>query len=248
MSNLIPEQRVDRNGKTVTRHVKPKVEKSSRRTIAPPKLGKRDSIRQLNLEVADAFQMPEEEFKRMTEPERLEGMLQLARSHDVSYAAGILMDGMVRIHKDSDFNACLGLLGRNYTIADQILAQHPSKSADFRTYAPEMVTALNLYEFEMTSEDEALLVSTSCRIWINEALDGDYFEEVFPRDFLPNRERGRAISNTPLRDDLAQYIVENPDKSELIINMVTERRISDPKALHELLEGTGSSTLGSGVL
>jgi hypothetical protein len=249
MSNLIPEQRADRNGKIVTRHVKPKAENPSRRTIAPPKLGKRYSIQQLRLEVADAFEMPDEQFKRMTEPDRLEGMLGLARSHDVSYAAGILMDGMVGIHKDSDFSACLGLLNRNYTIADQTLAQHPSKSADFRTYAPELVTSLNMYEFEMTPEDEALLISTSCRIWIDEALDGPYFEEVFPSDFVPNRERkGRIIGNTPLRDDLAQYIVENPDKTEPIISIVIERRISDPKAIHELLDGTVSSTLGSGVL
>lgn len=245
MSNLIPEQRVDRNGKTVTRHVKPEAAKSSRWRITPPTLGKRDSTRQLKQELADALQMPEEELKRMTEPGRLEGMLGLVRSHDVSYAATILLDGMASIHKDSDFDACLGLLNRNYTIADQTLSQHPSRASDFRTYAPEMVTALNLYEFEMTHEDEALLISTSCRMWISDSLDGPYFEEVFPSDI---RGKGKTIGNTPLRDDLARYIIAKPEKTELIISMVTERKTSDPKVIHELLEGTGTSALGSGVL
>jgi hypothetical protein len=249
MNNLISEQRVDRNGKLVTRHVKTKVEAASRGAIAPPKLGKQDSLRQLKLELAEALQMPEEQFKRMAEPWRLEGMLSLVRSHDVSWAAGLLIDGMVSIHKDNEFNSCLGLLSRNYTLADQTLAQHPSKAADYRTYAPELVTALNLYDFEMTPEDEAVLIGASCKLWVNDALDdGSFFEELFPSDPLPNSKRDVSIGNIALRDDLARYVIAHPDKTELIVSMVTERKISDPIVINDLLEGTGTATLSSGVL
>lgn len=249
MSSLTPEARVDKNGKLVIRHVKPNGAVTPRGAIAPPKLGKRDSLRQLKMELAEALQMPEEQFKRMTEPWRLEGMLALARSHDVSFAAGLLIDGMVSIHENSDFDACLGLLNRNYTLADQTLAQHPSKSADYRTYAPELVTALNLYDFEMTPEDEALIIDASCRLWINDALDdGSYFEELFPSDPLPKGKKEMSIGNIKLRDDLARYVIAHPDKTELIVSMVTERKISDPIVIHDLLEGTGTATLSSGVL
>lgn len=249
MSNLIPEQRVDRNGKTVTRHVKPKTGTPLRGNIAPPKLGSNYSLRQLKLDLAIALQMPDEEFKKMSEPERLEGMLELTRLHDVSFAASILLDGMASIRKDSDFSACLGILGRNYTIADQILAQHPSKSADYRTYAPELVTALNLYEFEMTPEDEAVLISASCRLWIDDALnDGNYFGELFPSDSRMKRGNYKAIGNVVLRDDLARYIIANPDKTESIVSIATARKLSNPQAIQGLLDGTVASPLISGVL
>lgn len=244
MIELVPQKRADKNGKLVTRHVKPQASTSARGPIAPPVLPG-TSLESLKKELAEALLVPLSEFQDVHDQWRIEGMLSLAKEHDFTRIATYFTDTMASLTTQGSFSDAVGYFERNYEIACDIFASSPDRES-FITYAPDLVASLVLYNIDMSHADERILMETTCRIWVHDAmLSGKFFAEVFP----PRREsKDRLVGGTKLRDDLARYIIANPEKNDAIVNMITTRKVSSPKDIQEMLDSANAVSLSDGAL
>lgn len=235
MADLIPELRPDYTGKLVTRHVKaPGAAKDSAKKV-PRVNSTQAEMGQLRKNIARSLGISIRNFNpALRLPARLESTAELTAKHDMSGCALELMDGLAAIKGEDDFQRCVDLLDRHHDSA------HAALSTSFKqdiSYAPMMITGINMFDFDMTPDQEKAVIEATCRIWVGGAMgqSNDAIKEMFPKRI--GGKSGNSIGRTALREDLAQYIAENPQKVEAVVQIVNERGISDPKEIEEM---TGS--------
>jgi hypothetical protein len=247
MSDLTPVQRPDYTGKVVTRHVKTAQTPPGARNIAPPTLARQPSVYELREGIAEAMQLPLNDLhSAVQDVHKLEAIHSLVHSHDFTVCGPELMDNLSWVNGD-DFDDCVAILERNFNAADRVMSALPSKVLAFRASVPMLVCGINQHKFEMTPDDEAVLIESLCRIWTSPVLDDDdgFMEKVFE---YRNESIGKYEPRSALYDDLAQYIVQHPDKSDLIVKMITERKISDVADIDKMINSIATPSLIDGVL
>lgn len=247
MSDLTPVQRPDYTGKIVTRHVKTAQTPPGARNIVPPTLLRQPSVNELREGIAEAMRLPLNDLHGgIQDTHELEAIHSLVHSHDFTVCGPELMDNLSWLDGDA-FDECVAILERNFNAADRVMSALPSKVLAFRASVPMLVIGIHQHKFEMTPEDEEVLVDTLCRIWVADCFDDDdgFLEKVFE---YRNESIGKYEPRSALYDDLAQYIVAHPEKSELIAKMITERKISDASDIDALVNSIASPTLIEGVL
>jgi hypothetical protein len=174
-------------------------------------------------------------------PKRLAAVAELTAKHDLSGCALELMDGLAAIKGDDDFQKCVRLLDRHRDSAYEALSS--SSVPNDVSYAPVMITGINMFNFEMTPDQEKVVIDATCRVWVGGLMEHsvEAIKEAFPKRI--GGKSGGSIGRTAIREDLARYIAENPQKAEAVIQIVNERGISDPKAIAEMTNSVISPLL-----
>lgn len=246
MAELIPELRPDYTGKMVTRHVKSSPAKQALRIAAPTIATPKPTVKEMSVAVADALSVAQREVDDNFYPEdRLEKLLYLVSRHDFRDASLVLLDGVACI-EDTALDPCLALLDRHQERVAELIAQAPAESEIMAPYTPLVITGMNCHAFAMTPEQETTLVEAVTRIWSHSFINNnpEYHQAVFP-DRLGWRSM-TSMGGVSMNDDLAQYVVNNPDKLDAIVYIITEREITDPDAIDAM--ATSTSPLLDGVL
>jgi hypothetical protein len=250
MAELIPELRTDRNGKLVTRHVK----------AASSTKASMSQVPRVDVSASDLWELRKELAKQLDisvlaldgslrQPHRLNALIGLASRHDLAISShNSLIESLTEMPSDQDFMRCVELLDRHFDAARKIL---DGRSRNAAVYANGIVTGLNLLEFDMTQEQELLVVEAGCRIWVGEIVKDHGFKtlnEVFPK--RSEEENRRCVGPTAMRADLAHYLIGNPEKVDLVVEVVVKRGISDPRLLDGLVDefSTAAVPLTEGVL
>jgi hypothetical protein len=241
MAELTPELRPDYTGKLVTRHVKAPGASNASAGRVPRVNNTQAELGKLRQSITRSLGISMQNFNpSLRLPKRLEAVAELTAKHDMSGCAIELLDGLAAIKKDDDFDSCIGLLERNFETAHAIL----STSATYEiSYAPTMVTGINMFDFEMTPDQEKTVIEATCRIWIGDSMgqDVEAIKTLFPKRI--GGKSGNSIGRTAMREDLAQYIAENQHKADVVVQIVNERGISDPRDIEEMTDSVISPLL-----
>lgn len=244
MSNLIPVQRADKNGKIVTRHVKNGKTPGKALSAAAPSLSPRLSVPQMRRKLAKALNVDSKALREeISDPQRLKALLKLAESHDLSPVSAHTAERLNRI-EGKDFYRCIELMERNLDYAGEVLGD---KSYD----APLLVTSLNLYDFPISHEEERVLVMAACLLWRE---DGMLQNPIRMYALFPRPKQGGSVVSSKsmgycaLNAELAKYFLSAPDYVDSIVKIIAERRITSPTEIDAILKSSASPVLAEGAL
>lgn len=248
MANLIPERRMDRNGKVVTRHVKASSTlKPSMSQVPAVSAGDMWKMRSSLANALGISVLGLDE--RLRQPERLKSLIGLATRHDLAITKNnALIEYLTEMPSDEDFMDCVGLLDRHF---DAACAALDSSSKNKASYVNGIVTGVNVLDLDMTHEQERLIIEVGCRIWGSELTTNHGYpalNAVFPK--RSEEDDQRCVGSTVMREDLASYLLRHPEKADAVVKVISERGISDPQLLDGLIEEFSSAAvpLTEGVL
>lgn len=276
MSNLIPEVRADRNGKLVTRHVKTDATASASSLSLPaPKVkkepGKRQQINYIVESVRSAYDNHVDEVMSFygeeesydDEKDRISGLV--PRMDELDYALCKLPESTVKhlVQKimnsgfESDFQMLLPEIvheGRSASAVNLFAYLHGRSdvaSYDDEMFAEEvsayqllrtMVEGLDGYKrlgyeppsdvFDASDEDQSMVLAL-CQMRFAQPVDDEYDVMSLP-DSVKN-------------DDLVKLMLNNPDQSGRVVELMRERETDDADLIRSIIESE-SQAVSSGHL
>lgn len=246
MSNTVPELRLDKNGKWVTRHVKSNVTERWVGITPPQQRQQEKRVEALREDIAAAIGLYSNSWKvESVRTESLPALARLVKSYDYSTMYDDLIH-MGKVFEPAHFKKCVLLIEEHQETAISLLSS--GNYSDGKGDMIMLVTGTLRHNFRMTKEQRAVLIEGVCRLWGSDAMeDFEYLNTVFPKRGIVH-DSPVAIADGTMREDIAKFIVDHPAKLDTIIDLIGNRGISDVVTLKKMIDSSAADALSDGVL